>query len=235
MPNQHEPLPPFDASLSPLIHLQQSAVALAAYAERAGLAARDLADRTTAHLISTVEGGQPDPRPLQRDHHRVSVEMDNLNAEERVVGGALRAYTVDLATQPPTAPPVALNQPRHLIAQLVAAAEAVHRACAHGKHRIDRITRAIQALTLDLVRVSNERPITDTDLADLDAQIIELQHRRDNLSQTLVSLQAARDTLRPPRVAQSDEDTPEETPPAQSLPPAEATLADAEQGDKGVL
>jgi hypothetical protein len=51
---------------------------------------------------------------------------------------------VDLGTAPRVTLPVALNQPRHLIAQLVAAAEAVHRACAHGKHRIDRIARAIR-------------------------------------------------------------------------------------------
>ena len=235
MQPQNEPLPPFDPSLSPLIHLQQSSVALAAYAERTGLAARDLADRATAHLISTVEGGQPDPRHLMRDHHRLVLGLDDVHAAERVVSGALRAYSVDLGTAPRVTLPVALNQPRHLIAQLVSAAEAVHHACAHGKHRADRVARAIQALTMDLMRLSNERPITDTDLADLDAQITELHHRRDNLSQTLVTLQAARDALRPKRVAQSDDDTPEEPPAAQSLPPADATLADAEQAAKGVL
>jgi hypothetical protein len=168
------------------------------------------------------------------DHHRLMVCMDSLNAAERVLNGAMRAYTVDLATVPPVTVPRALNQPQHLLTQLAAAAGAVHRACAHGKHRIDRIARVIASLTVNLVGVSMRRPITDTDLADLDTQIIALHHRRDSLSQTLITLQAARDALRPLRVAQSDDDTPEETPAAQSFPPAEATLADAEQGEKGV-
>ena len=207
MQPQNEPLPPFDPSLSPLIHLQQSSVALAAYAERTGLAARDLADRATAHLISAAQGDQPDPRPLMRDHHRLLLGLDYLHAAERDLSGALRIYTVDLGTVPRVTVPVALNQPRHLVSQLLAAAVAVHSACAHGKHRIDRIARVVRALTNDLLRLSNERPLTDTDLAELDTQIAELFHRRDCLSQTLVTLKAARDALRPQRVTQSDDDT----------------------------
>ena len=235
MPNQPEPLAPFDPTLSPLIDLQLSAIELAAFAETTSAAARDLADRSTAHLISVAQGDHPDPRHLMRDHHRLILGMDSLNAAERVLNGAMRAYTVDLATVPPVTVPQALNQPQHLVTQLAAAAAAVRRACGHGKHRIDRIARVIGALTLNLVRASMRRPITDTDLADLDTQLTELHHRRDSLSQTLITLQAARDALRPPRVAQSDDETPDEAPAAHSLPPADATLADAEQGDKGVL
>ncbi|MCK6522284.1 hypothetical protein L6R49_12680 [Myxococcota bacterium] len=234
MPNQPEPIPPLEPTLSPLVEVQQSAIELAAFAETTSLFARDLADRATAHLISAAQGDQPDPRPLLRDHHRLLLGLDYLHAAECVLSGALRIYTVDLATVPRVSVPVAINQPRALVAQLVAAAVAVHSACAHGKHRIDRIARVVRALTNDLLRVSNERPLTDTDLADLDAQIAEMLHRRDTLSQTLVTLKAARDALRPPRVAQSDDDTPEDTPAAQSLPPADATLTDAEQGEQGV-
>ncbi|MCK6515806.1 hypothetical protein L6R46_12210 [Myxococcota bacterium] len=235
MPTQPEPIPPFDPALSPLIELQQSAIELAAFGDTVSVAARDLSDRATAHLISAARGDQPDPRPLLRDHHRLLLGLDYLHAAERLLSGNLRVYTVDLGTVPRVTLPVALNQPRHLVAQLFAAAVAVHSACAHGKHRIDRIARAVRALTNDLLRLSNERPLTDTDLAELDTQIAELFHRRDCLSQTLVTLKAARDALRPPRVAQSDDDTPEQTPAAQSLPPADATLADAEQAAKGVL
>jgi hypothetical protein len=235
MPNEPEPLPPFDPTLSPLIDLQLSAIELAAFAETTSMAARDLAERATAHLLSAAQGDQPDPRHLMLDHHRLMVYMDSLNAAERVLNGAMRVYTVDLGTHlPVAAPPVAVNQPQHLVTQLAAAAGAVRRACAYGKHRIDRIARVIATLTVNLVGVSMRRPITDTDLAELDTQIIELHHRRDSLSQTLITLQAARDALRPPRVAQSDDDTPEETPAAQSFPPADATLADAEQGAKEV-
>ena len=235
MPNQPEPIPPLEPTLSPLVEVQQSAIELAAFAETASLFARDLADRATAHLISTVQGGQPDPRHLVRDQHRLVLCMDSLNAAERVLNGTLRAYTVDLGTVPRASVPVALNQPQHLVAGLLTASEWVRRACSSGGRRIDRLGRGVQALTVDLLRLAEKRPLTDEDLADLDAAIAELSQRHVELGLALHSLYGARDALRPPRVAQSDDDTPEETPAAQSLPPADATLTDAEQGERGVL
>ncbi len=239
MPNPHEPLPPLDPTLSQLIHLQQSAVELAAFAETTNLTAQDLSERATAHLIHTAQGGQPDPRHLLRDHHRVVMMLEQLIPAERELSRALHVYAVDLSTQPPTAAPVALRQPLGLVTRLMVAASSVHRACSNGWRRIDRLARGIDALAVDLLREAQGRPLTDADLADLDTQIVELTERQAKLGVALGALVTARDALRPTASSQTppepDDDTPADSPAAQSLPPADATIEDAEQGDKGVL
>jgi hypothetical protein len=234
-----EPQPTLDPSLNPLIDLQQSAVELAAFAETTSLAAQDLAERSTAQLIATARGCQPDPRPLHRDHHRVVVMLEHLIRAEVVFCRALRVYAVDLSTQPPVSAPVALNQPLVLVSRLVDAASSVHRACSGGNRRIDQLGRGIHALADTLLREAQDRPLTDEHLADLDTQIVELTQRHADLGVTLRALVATRDALRPTPPRQTppepDDDTPAETPAAESLPPVDPTLADAEQGEQGVL
>ena len=140
------------------------------------------------------------------------------------------------STNAPVEPPRALNQPAAMFAALVKAGVAVATAVGRGPRRIERVARAAAALTLDLARFAKLRPLTDADLAPLDELLFLLNKQHAAIGLALPTLEAARRALTAPSpeavssdTASPDTDPPDEpAPAAQSLPPADATQADAD-------
>ncbi|MBK7758203.1 MAG: hypothetical protein IPI35_17760 [Deltaproteobacteria bacterium] len=208
---------------------------LAAQAEALSIDAHRLYEQGLTLSFDALYG-DPDPRAVMAQHAVVLGDAERCARSVVHVERALQALTVVFSTNAPVEPPRALNQPVAMFAALVKAGAAVATAVGRGPTRIERVARAAAALTLDLARFAKLRPLTDADLAPLDELLFLLNKQHAAIGLALPTLEAARRALTAPSpeavspdTASPDTDPPDEpAPAAQSLPPADATQADAD-------
>ena len=208
---------------------------LAAQAEALSIDAHRLYEQGLTLSFDALYG-DPDPRAVMEQHAVVLGDAERCAQSLSHVERALQALTVVFSTNAPVEPPRALNQPAAMFAALVKAGAAVATAVGRGPTRIERVARAAAALTLDLARFAKLRPLTDADLAPLDELLFLLNKQHAAIGLALPTLEAARRALTapPPEAVSSDTASPDTDPPdepapaAQSLPPADATQADAD-------